>query len=76
MWIDERGKIFYYLLGKDNIRTAIEQRCIPLIELITTLSTGDIHGMVLSQDDIDGCRQAFLAFDKDRSGDAMPLSPK
>lgn len=24
--------------------------------------------MVLSQEDIDGCRQAFLAFDKDRSG--------
>jgi calmodulin len=24
--------------------------------------------MVLSQEDIDGCREAFLAFDKDRSG--------
>lgn len=24
--------------------------------------------MVLSQEDIDGCRQAFMAFDKDRSG--------
>ena len=24
--------------------------------------------VVLSQEDIDGCRQAFLAFDKDRSG--------
>ena len=24
--------------------------------------------MMLSQEDIDGCRQAFLAFDKDRSG--------
>lgn len=24
--------------------------------------------MVLSQDEIDGCRDAFLAFDKDRSG--------
>lgn len=24
--------------------------------------------MVLSQEDIDGCRQAFIAFDKDRSG--------
>jgi Ca2+-binding EF-hand superfamily protein len=24
--------------------------------------------MVLTQDDIDGCRDAFLAFDKDRSG--------
>jgi len=25
-------------------------------------------GMVLSQEEIDGCREAFLAFDKDRSG--------
>ena len=24
--------------------------------------------MVLTQDEIDGCRDAFLAFDKDRSG--------
>ena len=24
--------------------------------------------MVLSQEEIDGCREAFLAFDKDRSG--------
>lgn len=24
--------------------------------------------IVLSQEDIDGCREAFLAFDKDRSG--------
>jgi calmodulin len=24
--------------------------------------------MVLNQDEIDGCRDAFLAFDKDRSG--------
>ena len=24
--------------------------------------------MVLCQEDVDGCRQAFLAFDKDRSG--------
>lgn len=24
--------------------------------------------MVLSQEDVDGCRQAFLSFDKDRSG--------
>ena len=24
--------------------------------------------MVLSQEDIDSCREAFLAFDKDRSG--------
>ena len=27
-----------------------------------------ILNMVLSQEDIDGCRQAFMAFDKDRSG--------
>lgn len=26
------------------------------------------HIMVLSQEEIDGCREAFLAFDKDRSG--------
>ena len=24
--------------------------------------------MVLTQEEIDGCREAFLAFDKDRSG--------
>ena len=24
--------------------------------------------IILSQEDIDGCREAFLAFDKDRSG--------
>jgi calmodulin len=24
--------------------------------------------VILSQEDIDGCREAFLAFDKDRSG--------
>jgi len=29
--------------------------------------------MVLSQEEIDGCREAFLAFDKDRSG-KFPLS--
>ena len=27
-----------------------------------------VLNMVLSQEDIDGCRQAFMAFDKDRSG--------
>ena len=26
------------------------------------------EGMVLTQEEIDGCRDAFLAFDKDRSG--------
>ena len=32
--------------------------------------------MVLSQEEIDGCREAFLAFDKDRSGTIgnQPLS--
>lgn len=33
--------------------------------------------MVLSQEEIDGCREAFLAFDKDRSGtiDVWELRP-
>lgn len=31
-------------------------------------SSSPSFNMVLSQEDIDGCREAFLAFDKDRSG--------
>ena len=33
-----------------------------------TIATSTTKGMVLSQEDIDNCREAFLAFDKDRSG--------
>lgn len=44
----------------------------PLKNARTSPCTNDISRrnstMVLSQEDIDGCRQAFLAFDKDRSG--------
>ena len=31
-------------------------------------SQGLVDIMVLTQEEIDGCREAFLAFDKDRSG--------
>ena len=39
-----------------------------LKEINTLLFLFSFNQMVLSQEDIDGCRQAFLAFDKDRSG--------
>lgn len=45
-------------------------RIAPGLIIVKALAYGPVgdEGMVLTQEEIDGCRDAFLAFDKDRSG--------
>ena len=53
-----------HIIRREDLLRAFS--CLQLIIFLIHLTTSQI--MVLSQEDIDGCRQAFLAFDKDRSG--------